>query len=77
MKFIFADEEKQKSPVFEDVEINQFFVDESGFFCQKVDDRSYIVIAAPDGSPWSLACKHSVAGTPITRILPKVKRIEF
>jgi hypothetical protein len=77
MKFIFAEIEKQKFPVFEDVEINQFFVDKEGYLCQKEDARLFSVIAFPGGSPCCLACQNGVDDMPITRILPKVKQIEF
>jgi hypothetical protein len=77
MKFIFAEVEKPNSPIFGDVEINQFFVDKEGFLCQKEDARLFSVIAFPDGSPCCLACRNGVDDMPITRILPKVKRIEF
>lgn len=76
MKFIYA-EKTEKTPTFGDVEINQFFVDHDGYFCQKTSDSSLVVIANPNGDPYSTWFRNIDLDREIKRIIPLVEKIEF
>ena len=76
MKFIYEIEPKKKQLTFADVAENQFFVCDEGYLCQKVDSEFACTIADPDGDP---SCNYITVEDdhPITRILPKIAKIEF
>ena len=76
MKFIFETEQKVQ-PKFSDVAINQFFVKCDGDLCQKVEHNCYNVIADCDGEPCALSSALYHPDSLISRILPKVIKIEF
>lgn len=76
MKFIL-EETQDKSPVFGDVEIDQFFVNKFGELCQKITADTFVALTDEEGKPCAYY-SHSVMPTqPIQRILPKVVRIEY
>lgn len=77
MKFIYAEQAKEKTPTFGDVRVNQFFVSECGELCQKIDDMSYSVIAFEGGEPYAKYRTKSRRDFVIKRTLPKVAKIEF
>lgn len=77
MKFIF-EKESEKSPTFNQVEENQFFVNANGKLCQKVSSTTYNVIADKDGVPFTVVVAQHINGlNKIKKILPKVVKIEF
>ena len=76
MKFIYA-EKAEKAPTFGDVQTNQFFVDHDGFLCQKTTSSSFVVIANPDGAPYSTWSTNIYWNREIKRIIPFVEKIEF
>jgi hypothetical protein len=76
IKFIF--EGIEDAPVyFKDVEANQFFVDQRGCLCQKVNKFSYNSIACPGGLPWAMSAINCDRNFRVKRILDHVTRIEF
>lgn len=77
MKFIYAEQVKEKKPTFKDVEINQFFVDHDGCLCQKTNNPSFVVIANPDGTPYSTWITGICPSREIKKIIPLVEKIEF
>jgi len=76
IKFITEAVEK-KTPMFGDVELNQFFVNNEGCLCQKTAGDIYSLIALSGGSPYSDQYRDIPNTGPITRILPHVTKIEF
>ena len=77
MKIIFEKKENQdKQLTHADVEENQFFVCECGYLCQKMSNSRYATIADDDGL---LSCEIYDCNQDykITRILPKIAKIEF
>jgi len=76
IKFITEAVEK-KTPMFGDVEVNQFFVSANGSLCQKTADNIYSLIALSDGLLFSDQHTDVTNTRTITRILPHVTRIEF
>lgn len=77
MKIIFEKKENlDKQLTIADVEVNQFFVCGVGYLCQKIRGSRYTTIAGPDGI---LSCEsfNSNPDYQITRILPKIAKIEF
>lgn len=77
IKFI-CEGEKAGSPVFGDVEDDQFFVNNDGDLCQKSTPRTYNIIATMDRRPWASAVNIDMdANDRILRILPHVSKIEF
>lgn len=76
MKFIYA-EKTEKTPTFGDVEVNQFFVDYDGYLCQKSNNSCLVVIAHPDGAPYSTWLRNIDCSRKIQRIIPIVAKIEF
>lgn len=75
MKIIFENEKDVLT--FNDVVVDNFFVNQMGELCQKSDDVSYTVIANSVGEPLSYYASDVKEETKIKRILPKVKKIEF
>ena len=76
MKFIYA-EKTEKAPTFGDVKTNQFFVDYDGYLCQKTSNSSLVVIANPNGAPYSTWLTNIYWNREIQRIIPIVAKIEF
>lgn len=76
MKFIYENQEENKTLTLNDVGENQFFVCEDGYLCQKVYEYAYITIADDEGNPSCMKfdCDYNM---PINRILPRVEKIEF
>jgi hypothetical protein len=76
IKFI-TETDKVSSPVFGDVKTNQFFVNRLGGLCQKHGPNSFNVIAYCDGNPCASRASNVCPDMPITRILPRVTKIEW
>jgi hypothetical protein len=76
IKFII-EEDQVSSPVFGDVETDQFFVHRFGWLCQKHGPNSFNVLADFDGIPDASRETHVFPDMPITRILPRVTKIEW
>jgi hypothetical protein len=76
MKFIFETDQKVQ-PKFSDVCIDQFFVKCDGDLCQKIEDNCYNMIADCDGVPCAFTSTFYHPDSLISRILPKVIKIEF
>jgi hypothetical protein len=77
IEFIKDTEEVQSVLTIHDVEDNQFFIDERGRLCQKIEDYSYNVIADIEGNPYSLADEVMYEGDTITKILDRIAKIKF
>lgn len=77
MKFIFTEPLAAKSPTYEDVRTDQFFV-YKGRFCQRVTSTYAQTITDDQGVPCA-AVKYlpMTEDTCIDRILPRVERIEY
>lgn len=73
----FPKEEYAKTPVFEDVDEDQFFVNSEGQLCQKVDNDTYNIVADSDGEPFANHIKNVDTDEEIKRICPSVNKIEF
>lgn len=76
IKFVLS-EEKQTTLVFGYVEEDQFFVDDDGDLCQKSSEDSYTTVADQDGRPSAYTVKYVNYDHKISKILPKVAKIEF
>ena len=50
---------------FEDVYLDQFFIDEEGYLCQKCTNTSCNIIANPDGTPNSLRVNNIKPNSPV------------
>lgn len=73
----FIQEEKEEELRFDKVDFDQFFINCSGCLCQKIGRVSYNKIANVHGKPnatQTITCSELM---PVTRILPKVTKIEF
>lgn len=77
MKIILKEEEKTKQPVFADVKIDQFFVNNCGSLCQKYCRDSYNIITSSDGKLCGGRVDDVSLKTRIFRVLPEVLKIEF
>ena len=73
MKVVY-DEEKV---TFGNVRENQMFVDFDGDLCMKMNDEVFIIIACADGKPCADCIENVDEDRKITRILPKIRKIEF
>lgn len=76
IKFI-TESDTNKSPVFADVDDNQFFVDTENRLCQKETYETYVIITNRTGKPHSLVEECIESTMPILRILPKIVKIEY
>lgn len=76
MKFIYEKQEEKKELTLNDVEDNQFFVCADGYLCQKIGGESFMTIADEEGYP-SCGYFSDFASVRITRLLPRVEKIEF
>ena len=74
IKFIIANDDYEAT--FGQVEENQMFIDSHGYLCQKVDEDWYNVIADAHGEPLSDR-RDAIGSDKISKILPKVTKIEF
>lgn len=77
IKFICSEKEESLRPKFGMVEMSQFFVDSEGFLCQKTTEGAYVVIAKPDGTPYSYLEEGVFGEYSIGKILPQIAKIEF
>ena len=66
-----------RKPILSDVDNDQFFVDNSGFLCQKVAHDGIITIADSEGRPIAGYYGNVGEDLPITRILPEITKINF
>ena len=77
MKFILSESPEKKQLVFADVAVNQFFVNNCGWLCQRVSSDSYLQITDNKGEPYADFYDGENDEQPIQRILPNVERIEY
>jgi hypothetical protein len=77
MKFILSESTKEKQLTLADVEVNQFFVNQYDWLCQKVCSNAYIKITDREGKPYADFYDGEDDEQPIQRILPNVERIEY
>lgn len=77
MKFILTENPETKTLTFKDVEINQFFVNNLGYLCQKRTSTSFTVLTDELGRPYCDSFMSVLENTPIKKLLPKVRKIEF
>lgn len=77
MELNFTTEPQPEQFTFSDVEENQFFVNEEGCLCQKIDNGEYTFIADSEGVPWAGYMKNVEEKFPIVRLLPRVTKINF
>lgn len=73
--FYFTD--NAKKPIFDDVELNQFYVDIDGYLRQKVGTGRATYIADANGAPWGRGDEAVDTEEEVLRILPRVTKIEF
>jgi hypothetical protein len=74
----FIQENKQEQPTFGQVVIDQFFVNNKGYLCQKTSGSSFATIANNDGEPFSDYYSSNIAHSQtILKILPRITKIEF
>lgn len=72
-----TEKEEPKSPTFGDVEVNQFFIDIDGDFCQKSRDNKANRIAKYNGFPSAVSEMNMEPWEEIKKILPKVTNITW
>ncbi len=77
MKFILSEPVKEKQLTLADVAINQFFVNQYDWLCQKIASDVYIQITNSEGEPYADFCDGEDPDQLIQRILPNVERIEY
>lgn len=77
MKIIYETDPAPKTLVFANVEENQFFVQPSGYLCQKITNNSYSMIANACGKPYGNHYSNVGPQMEISRIIPKIAKIEF
>jgi|688.fasta_scaffold56299_6 hypothetical protein len=77
MKIIFKTSAALPAPTFNQVEEDQFFINDTNELCQKRNSCSYNVIASADGTPYAVHRTGVADYMSIKRILPLVERIEF
>lgn len=75
MKVIYETEKEE--PTFDQVWIDQFFVNCNGALCQKSTGSRYNTIADKDGIPCGDVFENVDKDEAIKRVLPKVRKIEF
>ena len=73
----FITEEEQQQLTFDMVLYDQFFINIHGNLCQKSNEFRYVVIGNYDHKP--LCCIHNYVEPKeqITKILPKIIKIDF
>jgi hypothetical protein len=72
-----VDGEKEPPVIFDDVKMDQFFINRNGSLCHKVSKGRYNMIALADGTPCALSDKELLSEEPIGRLLPHVKKITW
>lgn len=77
MKIIYETDPAPKTLTFADVEENQFFVDDAGRLCQKITNSVYSAIANSCGEPYGDHYSNVRPQMEISRIIPKIAKIEF
>lgn len=77
MKIIYETNPAPKTLTFADVETNQFFVDGAGYLCQKITRGDYSAIANSCGEPYGDYYSDICLEMKISRIIPKIAKIEF
>jgi len=76
IKFIPATTLINEKGTFSMVEIDQFFIDDDGCFCQKICDEAYNCIADSNGFPYANTFEVENREKVIKRILPRIAKIE-
>ena len=77
IEFIKQTEEEENTLSIHDVEEDQFFIDNHGRLCQKVDTYDYNVIASSDGYPQSHPTETMCDGETITKVIDTITKIKF
>ena len=78
IKFIVKEEQEEPILLFGQVCQYQFFIDHNGNLCQKVNENNAVIIANSDGELFADSYTNWKPSTAlITKILPKIKKIEF
>jgi hypothetical protein len=76
IKFI-TEQENTEQLTFGMVKEHQFFIDEEGNLCQKLNSHSYFSISDVYQKPCCIFWDHKESSCPIKKILPHVTKIEF
>ena len=79
IRFECDERENKDELTLKDVEIDQFFIDVYGYFCQKLNNNRYSRIADSDGRPYSYTISDHTNGEKHTvyKVLPKVTKITW
>jgi len=77
IKFIQSEHQDDPTLYFEDVEVDQFFIDMHGCLSQKHSRSSYCIIANKSGEPTSKFVNKVGGRKVIKKILPEISKIEF
>ena len=72
-----TEEDIEFTPVFRNVGIDQLFINDNGYLCQKVDELSYNSIASPNKMPFAAQVGKVPFSLKITKILPTTTKIYF
>ena len=72
-----TEENRELPPVFRNVGIDQLFINDNGYLCQKVDELSYNSIASPNKMPFAAQVGKVPFSLKITKILPTTTKINF
>lgn len=70
-------ENQERGPMFQDVQEDQFFIDDNGRLCQKNTSTQYNVISESDGTPYCCQISSMQLGHKIKKILPKISKVRF
>jgi hypothetical protein len=74
IKFIFESGDS-KELSFGDVDQDQFFINDEGFLCQKINYRKYNVLANGAGEPYCFTVEFE--DVIVRKILPRVIKIKW
>lgn len=77
IKFEYENDKEEKLLSLNSVDMEQFFIDEDGDFCQKCNSSSYVVIALKNGSPYSDKIQVGCDTLVVYKILPRVTKITW
>lgn len=77
IEFIKKETKVQKQPTLADVKVNQFFISDAGWLCQKRTNESYITIANNRNEPFADYAKIISPTMPISKVLPEIEFIIF
>ena len=72
-----TEENIESTPVFSDVGINQLFINNAGYLCQKVTGSSYNSIANTHRNPYAAHVPKVLLSQTIVKILPTTTKINF